>query len=538
MPGTILVAVNDSDARELVTRALGGAFRILDAHDGASALEMLDRETPAAVIAEFFMPQMDGYEVIRRMKRDARMTRIPVLLVVAEHNEDRVRQWAEPLGNVGTLATPLDENAVRETVRAAMYPGETKTPASVKASSRTATFVGATAALFTANDIESLARCASRTAREALFAQCAHVYLRDAAGAAVARTASGLADDELASLLWSPGYTQAYAELRTACEQGRAMTVSLPAQSSQESSSSSDRLALVGVPIVLRGDATHPDRVLGFLCVLDRIDGGTFTDDDRFVAHALADQIALAHANVARLRELDRAAREWDAFNYAVAHDLRAPLRLIDAQVQMVGLMSQKLPRPVVVQLEQIQRGAAHLNELVDGLLNVARVRQLEMNPTRVELRRLVDNAIEALAIETVGRTIDWRIDALPAVSCDPELMRQVFLSLLGNAVKYTRPNSSARIEIGVDSSPIPHIYVRDDGVGFDMNYAAKLFGLFQRLHRQDEFEGVGTGLAIASRIIERHGGRIWAESEPGRGATFRFSLSGLGQEPSSASAP
>jgi signal transduction histidine kinase/CheY-like chemotaxis protein len=537
MPGTILVAANAPVARELLTRSLHGEYRVLEAEDGAAAWKLLERETPIAVIAEFFMPRMDGYEVIRRMKRDTRMALIPVALVAAEHYARKARDLMRPFDTVQVLPMPRDEQAVRETLDAALHSGEAT--AAAQQAERAGTFVSATAEFFAASDIDSLARCASRTARELLLAQCAHVYLRDPSGAVAAHTASGLGDDELESLLWSPEYTQAYAQLRAACEEGLDAAVSLASDSSAASTKSDAGPSRLGVPIVLRGAApARADRVQGFLCVLNRLDGAAFTADDRAVAHTLADQIALAFTNVARLRELDRTGRELEAFTYAVAHDLRAPLRLIDAQVQMVGLMSQQLPRPVVVQLEQIQRGAAHLNALVDGLLNVARVRQLEMNPARLSLRELVDKTIEALSIETVGRTIDWRIEALPTVSCDPELMRQVFLSLLGNAIKYTRPNASARIEIGCGSSPIPHIFVRDDGVGFDMNYAAKLFGLFQRLHRQDEFEGAGTGLAIASRIIERHGGRIWAESEPGKGATFRFSLSGLGQEPALAASP
>jgi light-regulated signal transduction histidine kinase (bacteriophytochrome) len=153
-----------------------------------------------------------------------------------------------------------------------------------------------------------------------------------------------------------------------------------------------------------------------------------------------------------------------------------------------------------------------------------------------VQLDGLVRHAIDRLNQETPGREIEWRLAQLPAACCDPELMQQVFANLIGNAVKYSRPRPRPLIEIGTGTAAendggsgvragAKFIYVRDNGVGFDMRYARKLFGVFQRLHRQDEFEGTGIGLATVSRIVERHGGTIWAEASPGRGAEFRFTL-------------
>jgi light-regulated signal transduction histidine kinase (bacteriophytochrome) len=169
------------------------------------------------------------------------------------------------------------------------------------------------------------------------------------------------------------------------------------------------------------------------------------------------------------------------------------------------------------------------MSALIDGLLALSRVRHVDMKQQVVALKDLVDQAIHMLSNETAGRAIEWRIGALPTVNCDPDLMLQVFVNLIGNAIKYSRPRPRALIEIGYVDGAQPNVYVRDNGVGFDMRYAAKLFGLFQRLHRQDEFEGTGIGLATVSRIIERHGGRIWAESVLGKGATFRFAIKGMG---------
>lgn len=227
--------------------------------------------------------------------------------------------------------------------------------------------------------------------------------------------------------------------------------------------------------------------------------------------------------------ELDIARRELDAFSYSVAHDLRAPLRLIHAHVQMLreyrGAPDAREPQ---IHLDQIERGAQHMSVLIDGILTLSRLSQVKLKSEQTSLNTLVTQALDRLSPQTSGRKIEWRIGELPAVVCDPELILQVFVNLLGNAVKYSRPRLHARIEVGAGADGENHVFIRDNGVGFDMRYVGKLFGAFQRLHRQDEFEGAGIGLATAGRIIERHGGKIWTEATVGEGATFHFTLAGL----------
>jgi len=167
---------------------------------------------------------------------------------------------------------------------------------------------------------------------------------------------------------------------------------------------------------------------------------------------------------------------------------------------------------------------------LVDELLTLARVgrQALTYQPTR--LNAMVDDVIALLKPDTEGREVEWKIAELPQVDCDPTLMRQVFQNLISNALKYSRPRTPAVIEIGHrEESGQSTVFVRDNGVGFSMKYADKLFGVFQRLHRAEEFEGTGVGLATVQRIVQKHGGRAWAEAEPGKGAIFYFTL---GQAP------
>jgi light-regulated signal transduction histidine kinase (bacteriophytochrome) len=236
----------------------------------------------------------------------------------------------------------------------------------------------------------------------------------------------------------------------------------------------------------------------------------------------------------ARTHELEAANRELEAFTYSVSHDLRAPIRQIDG---FARILSEHRETPLDAKgehyLMRIQEGAAHMGRLVDDLLHLARVGRQGLRPRSVSLGALLEEVRDDLAAETTGRDIDWVVDSLPATDCDPGLMKVVFTNLLSNAVKYTRRRQPASIEVGCTLQLGRRvIFVRDNGVGFDMKYAGKLFGVFQRLHRSDEFEGAGVGLATVQRIVHKHGGEIWAEAQPGLGATFFFTLSSLTSGP------
>lgn len=238
----------------------------------------------------------------------------------------------------------------------------------------------------------------------------------------------------------------------------------------------------------------------------------------------------LEHRVRIRTSELTAANRELEAFTYSVAHDLRAPLRHIDAFTRILQEdFAAALPPEAVQLLDTIRRSSENMSRLVNDLLDLAHVGRQEMKKERISLNLIIEEVIAEMTRETQGRDIEWRIAQLPAVNGDPGLLKQVFANLLSNAVKYTRPRKKAIIEIGLRTMNGERaIFVRDNGVGFSMKYAAKLFGVFQRLHRTEEFEGTGVGLAIVERVVKRHGGRAWAESEVDQGATFYFTLDGL----------
>ncbi len=231
-----------------------------------------------------------------------------------------------------------------------------------------------------------------------------------------------------------------------------------------------------------------------------------------------------------RTAQLSAANAELEAFSYSVAHDLRAPLRQIAGFSKILTEEHAVELLPAAVRyLEKIQEGAEQMGHLVDDLLNFARVGQQALSYATTSLNSIVQSAIEELETEGAGRDIEWRIDDLSTVECDPVLIKQVFVNLLSNALKYTRKRERALIYIGqtiLNNQPI--LFVRDNGVGFEMKYAGKLFGIFQRLHKARDFEGTGVGLAIVDRIVRKHGGRIWAEAELEKGATFFFTLAAL----------
>lgn len=228
-----------------------------------------------------------------------------------------------------------------------------------------------------------------------------------------------------------------------------------------------------------------------------------------------------------RATELESVNKELEAFTYSVSHDLRAPLRHIDGFSQLlVDEHGPQLPQEVRRYLDRIRKAARQMGELVDELLNLARLGRQGINLQVAGLDAMVEQVVNDLKQDLDGRKVEWEIKPLPFVECDPTLVRQVFANLLSNALKYTRPRSPAVIEVGrIREDGHPAIFVRDNGVGFSMKYADKLFGVFQRLHRSEDFEGTGIGLATVQRIIHKHGGHVWAEAELNKGTTFYFTL-------------
>jgi signal transduction histidine kinase/CheY-like chemotaxis protein len=559
--GKILIAEDDPEARELLTLLLGaGEYSVTAAADGVEALQLLRAEPPDLLITDIVMPRMDGYELVRQLREDSATSELPVIFCSASYHEREVRSMARSLGVFTTLAKPYDVSAVQSTVKRVLE-APLRENVDIGSSSfhqatqdRLNALVSFTRQLFTARTPEQIPAFACRAAREILMAQCAQLVVRVDSYEPDQCRESGLTEASVERLLGSALLKDLLATVERG---GCALYPMLPPDPvpTLRPIPPGDFVSVLGVPIASGA------RQYGHLCVINRIGLSGFTDEDLSIARAIAAQVAVACENAARTSalaeqvaqrdaaeaevrrlnqdlerrvaertaELSIANRELEAFSYSVAHDLRSPLRLIDAHVQMLRDEEELASPNAVSHMDHIRRGASQMSSLIDGLLALSRVSHVEMKRETVSLNLLIDQALDHLEQELHMRSIDWHIGALPTLHCDPALIRQVFVNLIGNSVKYTRLRRGARIEIGAGAEgDTPYVFVRDNGVGFDMRYANKLFGVFQRLHHPSEFEGTGIGLATVSRIIERHGGRIWADSTLGQGAVFRFTLAGM----------
>ena len=262
-----------------------------------------------------------------------------------------------------------------------------------------------------------------------------------------------------------------------------------------------------------------------------------FVELDR-ARHALEQEIAERVRIAEQVSELNNALRQknddllaanadLEAFCHSVSHDLRMPLRHIHSYISILDASaSSKLNSEERRHVATVQKAALRMTRLIDDLLAFSRIGRAAMHRQRIRMAELIDETFQDLAPDLTDRHIDWERHEIPDIVGDPQLLKQVWVNLLANAVKYTRPRDPARIEIGAEEADDEIVYyVKDNGVGFNMQYADRLFGVFQRLHTEKDFEGTGVGLANVRRIVQRHGGRTWAEGAEGRGATVYFSL-------------
>ena len=251
-------------------------------------------------------------------------------------------------------------------------------------------------------------------------------------------------------------------------------------------------------------------------------------DEERFKAEHVSRELreSVEISRVAK-EAAEESNRQLETFSYSVAHDLRAPLRHISGfSAILLEECGPTLNATAQHYLRRIQDGTSHMGRLVDELLNLARIGRHSLQLQSTGLNKVVAEVMAILKPEMQDREVQWQVDDLPFVQCDPTLIKQVFQNLMANALKFTRARQHATIEIShKKEAEQTVIMVRDNGVGFNMKYADKLFGVFQRLHRAEDFEGTGIGLATVHRIIQKHGGKIWAEAELEKGAAFYFTV-------------
>lgn len=287
-----------------------------------------------------------------------------------------------------------------------------------------------------------------------------------------------------------------------------------------------------GLSVVIRG-RTRPYGVFSMFWIRAR----RFALEESSMLAAAANVMGMAieranteaqlRASESRSRFLASVVEQAEALSYSIAHDLRAPLRAISGYAKILEEeLAPILPPHAQNYLERMGNNAVRLGTLIDALLSLQRLSRQPLSRTRTRLNEAVDDALVWLHGEQPGRDIEFVVADLGEADVDPALMRLAFANLLSNAIKFTRGRQPARVTVGSAERDGEQIYfVQDNGAGFDMRFADKLFGVFQRLHPEAEYEGNGIGLASVSRIITRHGGRIWADAAVDRGATFYFTI-------------
>lgn len=420
------------------------------ARNGVEALALIETNPPSLVISDIVMPEMDGYELCRRLKKDERLKRIPVILLTSLTDPVDVVKGLES-GADNFIFKPYNERYLISRV-----------------------------AYVLANQRQSEPDMASMGV-EVFFS-----------GRKFFITSDRL---QILNLLLSTYETavERNRELANARDDLRHLNDTLEGKVAE-------RTAALEIEIAERRRAEAEVRRLNS---------------------------ELEQRVQQRTLQLETMNQELEAFSYSVSHDLRTPLRHIAG---FAGMLEKRCGSQLNEQgrgyLETINDAVAKMGRLIEDLLEFSRMGRTDLQHAAVDLTTVIDELRRDLEIDAGERKINWQIESMPLVRADPAMMRQVFANLLGNAVKYTRTRERAEITVGAKSTATEMVFfVRDNGVGFDMKYAANLFGVFQRLHRADEFEGTGIGLANVRRIIARHGGRTWAEAKADEGATFYVTL-------------
>ncbi|HLY08997.1 MAG TPA: response regulator [Planctomycetota bacterium] len=518
----ILIIDDSRTFREGLKTALEGkGYAVTLAESGEEGLRVAVGLRPRAVIVDGVLPGIDGATVIRRLRQDASLRRTPCILLTAsedsggelralESGADAYVRKEEDIDVVLTrLAAVLRSSDATQGVEAG---GSLLGPKKILAVDDSATYLQELGTQLRQEGYEAILAPSGEEALELLAVQPVDCILLDV-------LMPGLSGHETCRRLKSsPGWRDIPVLMLTAREDREAMIEGINAGADDYISKSSDFDVLKAR---LRAQLRRKQ----------------FEDENRHIREQLLQKELeaaqsraageLAETRARLLADLEQKNQELESFSYSVSHDLRAPLRAIDGFSNMLlEDQSDKLDSEGKRLLGIVVANTRKMGQLIDDLLRFSRLGRAAMNHSRVDMTVLAQSVFSEVLAACPDRTVEVVIGNLPAAYADPGLLRQVLINLIGNGVKYTRSRKNARIEMEGRVDGLENLYiVRDNGVGFEMQHAQKLFGVFKRLHSEAQFEGTGVGLALVRRIVERHGGRVWAEGKVNEGAAFSFTL-------------
>jgi DNA-binding response OmpR family regulator len=521
---TILLIDDSVTFREALREAFeAAAYRVVIAGTGEEGLRLAAQARPAAIVVDGVLPGIDGGTVIRRIRFDAALRRIPCLLLTASEDRDAEIRALEA-GADAFVRKADDIGVILARFKAMLRSASAQTgdldtasllgPKKILAVDDSETYLQELADALRADSYDVILARSGEEALELLAVQPVDCILLDLLMPGI----GGL--EACRQLKAIPIMRDIPVIMLTAVEDRETMIHGLGAGADDFISKSSDFTVL------------HAR-------VIAQLRRKQFEDENRlFREQLLQKELEATEARAARevaemraalVEELEAKNKELDAFSYSVAHDLRAPLRSIDGFSQaLLEDYTDKLDDEGRQYLRYVRESAQQMAELIDNLLSLSRIMRSELRRDSLDLTSIARGVATRLERQNSAQQVRVIVAEGLVAEGDTNLLTIVFDNLLGNAWKFSSKRADARVEVGgADHDGRRAFFVRDNGAGFDMAYASKLFGVFQRLHSASEFEGTGIGLATVQRIIRRHGGRVWAEGEVGRGATFFFTLDG-----------